>query len=228
MYERPTRLEMRSAIIGAITSRTRWTLLYPCFCYWKVSLNLVNKPGSLFDLIRCQLQPLFEEGDSISFHNPFSIFVTLVWPQNFSRKKMWELQELRIFFIRKVVSWKFLFSLHYNFVYYHLFLKKNVLYFHQILYSICSISDTILFLFVNRGTLQSSMSLNHSSIGILDFFFFLNLYEWIHWIWLDCLTNSRPPKCRCASSFYSNDVDLVVIAAYHMVCKVPQIAKHRP
>lgn len=124
MYERPTRLEMRSAIIGAITSRTRWTLRYPCFCYWKVSLNLVNKPGSLFDLIRCQLQPLFEEGASISFHNPFSIFVTLVWPQNFSRKKMWELQELRIFFIRKVVSWKFLFSLHYNFVYYHLFKKK--------------------------------------------------------------------------------------------------------
>ncbi|GFS41944.1 zinc finger (CCCH-type) family protein [Actinidia rufa] len=31
------------------------------------------------------------------------------------------------------------------------------------------------------------------------------------------LTNARPPKCRCASSFYSSGVDLVLTAAYHMV-----------
>lgn len=31
-------------------------------------------------------------------------------------------------------------------------------------------------------------------------------------------TDARPPKCRCASSFYSNGVDLVLTAAYPMVC----------
>ncbi|CAK9133794.1 unnamed protein product [Ilex paraguariensis] len=33
------------------------------------------------------------------------------------------------------------------------------------------------------------------------------------------LTNARPPKCRCASSFCSNDVDLALTAAYHMALK---------
>nr|XP_027084697.1 zinc finger CCCH domain-containing protein 18-like isoform X3 [Coffea arabica]XP_027084698.1 zinc finger CCCH domain-containing protein 18-like isoform X3 [Coffea arabica] len=49
--------------------------------------------------------------------------------------------------------------------------------------------------------------------------FFVLLLEFFHsicWLWLHHFTNPTLPKCRCASSFYSNGVDLVVVAACHM------------